>query len=246
MQAEPRDQSRVLQLADLDAHLGRVTHAARTLPQHKRIEELMKARQDVTDTLVEAETVVGDLEAAVRRAEADLVPVRERLARNQARIDDGSVSDGKTLRGLIEEVEHLKRRIGDLEDAELELMEQLETAQAAQVRVAESKTGIESELRAAVAERDEKVQVLAAEAKELQAKRKSQAAEIPEPLLKLYERLRASSGAGAAELKQRRCTGCQLEIPVSDLDGYRKAPANEVLRCVECDRILVRTGQSGL
>ena len=32
---------------------------------------------------------------------------------------------------MVEEVEHLKKRIGDLEDAELEVMEQLETATAA-------------------------------------------------------------------------------------------------------------------
>ena len=33
---------------------------------------------------------------------------------------------------------------------------------------------------------------------------------------------------------------------IADLDAYRRAPANQVLRCVECDRILVRTPESGL
>lgn len=246
MQAEPREQAKVLQLAELDAHVGRITHTARTLPQHKRIEELMKQRQDAIDALVASETRVSDLEAAVRRSEADLVPVRERLSRNQTRIDDGSVTDGKTLRGLIEEVEHLKRRIGDLEDAELELMEQLEAAQSEREQAGQRRTEVETQLRDEVAERDKQVQALAAQAKELQAERAAQVGDVPKPLLDLYERLRAATGAGAAELKQGRCTGCQLQIPVSDLDGYRKSAPNQVLRCVECDRILVRTAHSGL
>ena len=61
-----------------------------------------------------------------------------------------------------------------------------------------------------------------------------------------YERIRAQRGLGAARLARGRCSGCQLEITVSDMDVYRRTPANQVLRCVECDRILVRTPESGL
>lgn len=246
MLAEPGDQRRLLELAEEDADIARLTHQARSLPQHKRIQDLMKARADATDALVEARTVVGDLEAATARAESDLVPVRERLQRNQARIEDGSISDGKVLRGLMEEVEHLRRRISDLEDAELDLMGELEAAQEGQERVAEQKSRIEEQLRADVAERDEQVAALAAEAKQVQVTRDARAKSLSADLLALYEKLRASKGTGAALLQRGHCTGCQLEIPVSDLDGYRKAPVNQVLRCAHCDRILIRTETSGL
>lgn len=246
MLAEPSDQRRLLDLAQEDAEIARLTHQARSLPQHKRIEDLMKARSDATEALVEAGTVVSDLEAATNRAEADLVPVRQRLQRNQTRIDDGSITDGKVLRGLMEEVEHLGRRISDLEDAELELMGELEAAQEGQARVAEQKARIEEQLRTEVAERDRQVATLSAEAKQVQATRAARGKSLPTDLLALYEKLRAAKGTGAALLQRGHCTGCQLEIPVSDLDGYRKAPANQVLRCVQCDRILIRTDQSGL
>ena len=72
------------------------------------------------------------------------------------------------------------------------------------------------------------------------------AALVPAALLAVYEKHRASSGLGAAALRAGRCSGCQLQLNVSDLDTYRRAPANLVLRCVECDRILVRTEESGL
>ena len=92
----------------------------------------------------------------------------------------------------------------------------------------------------------QQVAALAAEAKQVRDTRAARAKSLPDGLLALYEKLRASKGTGAALLQRGRCTGCQLEIPVSDLDRYRKAPANEVLRCAHCDRILIRTDESGL
>ena len=51
---------------------------------------------------------------------------------------------------------------------------------------------------------------------------------------------------GAAALVQRRCSGCQLQVNAADLVRYRHASPDEVLRCEECNRILVRTAESGL
>ena len=98
MLADPADQRTLLTLADLDSEVARVQHTARSLPQHKTIADLMAARQQVTDELIYAVTEVDDLQVAVAKAEADLAPVRARLERDERRIADGSVSDGKVLR----------------------------------------------------------------------------------------------------------------------------------------------------
>ena len=66
-------------------------------------------------------------------------------------------------------------------------------------------------------------------------------------LVALYEKIRASSGGiGAAALRQRRCEGCRLELNHVDINRIRAAADDEVLRCEECRRILVRTAESGL
>jgi len=62
----------------------------------------------------------------------------------------------------------------------------------------------------------------------------------------LYERIRTQKGVGAAELRARQCGGCRLTLNPSDLAVIAKAPVDEVMRCEECSRILVRTGESGL
>ena len=53
-------------------------------------------------------------------------------------------------------------------------------------------------------------------------------------------------GVGAAPLRARRCEGCRMQINASDLGVIAKAPADEVVRCEECQRILVRTSESGI
>ena len=246
MLAEPAAQRTLLRLADLDAETRRVQHAAQTLPQHKSITSLMEARKGVGDELVASENEVDDLTIAVRKAEDDLTPVKERLERNERRVADGSVGDSKVLRSLTEEVEHLKRRIGELEDAQLDLMGALEDATGHRDRIAAQKAEVETRLRDEVAARDEAVSRLRAESQDLHAARGPVAASVPADLLKLYERLLASTGIGAALLQAGRCGGCQLQLTLSDLDMFRKAPANEVVRCTECERILVRTAESGL
>ena len=85
---------------------------------------------------------------------------------------------------------------------------------------------------------------LDAEAGERQRERDALAAELAGPLLDLYEKLRASSGGqGAAALHRGRCEGCHLTLSPIDLDRIKKAPADEVLRCEECRRILVRRAE---
>jgi predicted nucleic acid-binding Zn-ribbon protein len=70
---------------------------------------------------------------------------------------------------------------------------------------------------------------------------------VPDDLLALYDKLRAQKGGvGAAELRQRRCTGCQLNIDNAELAVISAAPDDQVIRCEECQRILVRTPESGL
>lgn len=244
MQADRSAQVQLLRLADLDSEMARVKHQAQSLPQHQRVNSLMEERRRAADNLTAATTNADDLDVAARRAEADLVPVRARLERNQGRIDGGSITDQKVLRGLIDETEHLKGRISDLEDHQLDIMGQAEEAVATREQAAQRKEAVEQELREVVDERDRAVARLQEEAKSIAATRQTVVQTLPAPLLQLYEKLRTSTGLGAARLVRGRCGGCQLELTVADRDRFRRAPEDEVLRCVECDRILVRVEES--
>ena len=95
--------------------------------------------------------------------------------------------------------------------------------------------------------RDGELGEIEAEAADLRDERDRAAATLPPDLLALYERMRGQhDGVGAAALRQHRCEGCRLELNAADLREIAAAPEDEVLRCPECDRLLVRTLESGL
>ena len=95
--------------------------------------------------------------------------------------------------------------------------------------------------------RDAALAEIAEEAGKAQDRRAGVTAEEPADLLALYEKLRAQhGGTGAAALRGGRCQGCHLSLNTVDLNRIRAAAPDEVLRCEECRRILVRTPESGL
>ncbi len=242
MKADPGAQQRLLDLQAVDTAIGQLDHRVKVLPEHALLAQLQTRRQALGQRLVAAETALSDAVAAQAKAEADLAPVRERLRRDEKALDGGTLSDPKTLNSMVEEVAHLKTRISTLEDEELELMETVESAQAETSRIATERTSIEDEMRALVAKRDAAVADLQADLSDRRSVRAALLADLPSPLVDTYEKVRSrSGGVGAATLQGRRCTGCGLEANPSDYERYLAAAQDEVLRCEECDRILVRT-----
>jgi uncharacterized protein len=247
IRADKSAQLRLLDLQTVDTTLAQLDHRRQTLPQHAAITRLQTRRAALASDLVGAETMISDLELEQTKAETDLEPVRERLNRNQVRISNGTVADPKALSSMLEEVSHLKKRISDLEDAELDVMEQLEAAVANRETLRTRIDQVDEDLAETVAERDRQLTALDDESGGLRAERAQIAPQIPADLLALYDKIGANhGGVGAAELRQRRCTGCQLEINAADLRAFSAAPEDEVLRCEECGRILIRTSRSGL
>ncbi|HET7723390.1 MAG TPA: C4-type zinc ribbon domain-containing protein [Propionibacteriaceae bacterium] len=242
MKADPGAQRRLLELQAVDTAIGQLDHRVKILPEHALLAERQTRRQALGQRLVAAETALSDATAAQTKAEADLVPVRERLLRDERAIEGGTITDPKTLKSMVDEIAHLTTRISTLEDEELELMEAVESAQAELTRIQAERTSIEDEMRALMAKRDAAVADLKADLADRRSVRSSLLAELPPALVDSYEKVRArSGGVGAAALQGRRCTGCGIEANPSDYERYLATPPDEVLRCEECDRILVRT-----
>jgi predicted nucleic acid-binding Zn-ribbon protein len=195
---------------------------------------------------VRAETEVRDLEREVKRLEADVDTVRSRATRDQQRLDAGGITARETT-SLEHELQSLARRQGDLEDQELELMERLETAEKALAGASAALEQARAELARAEQLRDDALADIADATTRHEAARSAAAAAVPAPLLSLYERIRTQTGTtGAALLKARQCQGCRIELFGKELAEVRAADADEVVRCDNCGRILVRTAESGL
>jgi len=245
--ASPEAQLRLLELADLDAELGRLEHRRRGLPEHAELSQLEQRDRELHDEVAALQAREGDLKREQSKADADVEQVRSRIARDRTRLDAGQVSSPRELENLQSEIESLLRRQADLEDIELDVMERLEAAQARLKEAAAERAAISSDVEVVTARRD----LALAELTELTGKaadrRSAVVADEPADLIELYERLRTQhGGVGAAALRRGRCEGCHLSLNTVDLNAIRAAAPDDVVRCEECRRILVRTDESGL
>jgi predicted nucleic acid-binding Zn-ribbon protein len=244
--ADPAAQLRLLDLQVADTVLAQLEHRRETLPELAVIADREAGLARLDSDRVRAQTEVSDLDREQRRLEADVDQVRLRAARDQQRMQSGSVP-AKELESLQHEVQSLARRQSELEDTVLELMESHEEADARLAAVQADIARLTAERDDAVTARNAAVAEIDAAAADRLAARDALSAGLPDDLRTLYEKVRASAGGvGAAPLRHRRCEGCRLELAGSELRAARAAAPEEVLRCENCRRILVRTPESGL
>ena len=244
--APKQDQLRLLDVQAVDTRLAQIAHRRRTLPQIAELAALEGRAAELRDQLVGAQTLAGDVQRELTKAEADVELVRQRAARDQARLQAGQ-GGHKELGSLQHEIATLQRRQSELEDTELEIMERLETVTAEVERLSAEQSALQAQVDEVTVARQAQERELDAERDQLVQQRGAGVTGVDEPLLALYEKVReANGGIGAAMLRARRCEGCRLELNPQDLQRIRAAAEDEVVRCEECGRILVRTAESGL
>ncbi|PPF20591.1 MULTISPECIES: zinc ribbon domain-containing protein [unclassified Rathayibacter] len=244
MKASPAHQRELLTLASLDTRGAQLRHALATLPQIARIQAMQARDNETRRSLAERTGRLEDVRTELGRIESDVGVVEKRLTRDRDRLQTASAA--KDIAALESEITSLVKRRGDLEDIELTLMERIE--------------GIESEVAAAQAERDEVVASLGtlaeerdAQAEKLRDKQEALARDradlvttLPEDLVELYEKQRARYGVGAALLRGKVSEGSGVALTESDLSWIRASAPDEVVLCPDSGCILVRGEESTL
>jgi predicted nucleic acid-binding Zn-ribbon protein len=244
VKAAPEAQRRLLDLQAIDTALAQLAHRRKSLPELAQIDAIARELSALDDQRVRAQVAVDDLDRDIARFEKDIDQVRSRKDRDQTRLNAGGAM--REIEGLQHELATLNRRQSELEDAELELMEQRETAEQALTAVQKQLSEAAERRAAAERRRDEAFAEIDKEQEFRTGARAPLAADLPADLLALYDKIRTDSGLGAALVRSGRCGGCRIELYGADLARVKSAPADEVVRCEECRRIMVRTAESGL
>ena len=195
------------------------------------------------DSAVLRRTEASDLQREVSKLEDEVERVRDRARRDADVLESGSAVSARQLTDLEHEITSLRRRQSDLEDAQLELMERVEQAEAAQAEAEALRDRLASEATDAKDQATAAMGALESAYRAARGRRNELAGEIPEDLQSLYDKIRANTGIGAAEFAGNECGGCRLQMIPADLAAVKAAPIDEVVRCEECGRILVRTEQ---
>jgi len=233
-------QNLLIELQKIDTTIISCGVRLANLPEIEQIKAIHKRLEDAAIELKVVETELEDVSIDLRRSEVDVEAVVDRMKKDEARLNSGTASP-KELEQTQHELATLAKRKAELEDGELEIMMRFDSVKKRLDELASDEVGLKQlELELNVRLENSKSEINS----ELESAKAARAALVPQietSLFDLYEKVRSSAnGIGAAFLIGNKCDGCHLEINAIERERIKGLDAEEVLRCEECRRILVR------
>ena len=237
MKATPQHQETLLELNRIDLQLRR---NQKQIDEINRGEQVQAQRQLLlanSERLLVARNELDALELELTRAETDLKLVEGRIAKDETRLQQSS--NQKDVQGMQSELQSLAKRKGELEDAELVLLERkdeilanLKTIEFERAEIQKTLEILESEQTSGLAKLNSGQQLL----REDRARNLGLlTAEVSEHYEKLFSR-----GVGVGRLDGLICDACGMTLSGDSIDDVRNTPADELAHCGECGAILVR------
>jgi predicted nucleic acid-binding Zn-ribbon protein len=231
----------LLAVQEHDTTADQIEHRLRNLPARKELDAAVAEVAKLDARSVEIEASKHELVRSQQRLEDEIATLGDKAKQHDTTLYSGTIANPRELQSLQDEIAALKRRIGQLEDQELELMEQIEPLDADLARLGDERSALDDRataLRAAIAEEEV---ALEADLAGVQAERADVATQVEPELLAEYEVLRPKAGGIAiARLVGGSCGGCHLSLSAMEIDRIKRLPPEEPARCEECGRLLAR------
>ena len=240
MKAAVEQQSALMELQRIDSAIMAANNRLKNLPEHEQIKAIQTRLAAGAAELAVAEAELADVAIDLRRSEVDVEQVADRMKKDEVRLAAGTGSP-KDLETLQHELVTLAKRKAELEDGELEIMMRHDAAKEKVATLKSDEEGlVKLELELNIRIENAKTEI-AQEIALRQSERTLVLPKIGSELLDLYTKIAAKEGGvGAALLVGNKCDGCHLAINAIEVERIKTLASDEVLRCEECRRILVR------
>jgi predicted nucleic acid-binding Zn-ribbon protein len=226
----------VFRLEQLDSTLEGRTAALRDLQRRRQRNVELEAAHTLLEEL-ERQRVT--LMAESRAADADLAETEARITRTRGRLYGGTIVDSRELASLEHELAHLAPQRDAREERCLDLMEQIDTLNAALTTQREEVERQERAWEQAKPRLASEARELSEQITTLRADREPLAASLDPQSLSLYTRLRASLGHAVAPISNGVCGACRVSLPPRDIQHAR---GSTLAICPNCRRILYSAG----
>lgn len=231
----------LLDVQEHDTTLDQLVHRQRTLPARAQLAGVMAEIAKVASRTAEVESARRDLARDQQRLEDEIASIGAKAEQHEKNLYGGGVSNPRELQAMQDEIASLQRRISQLEDQELEVMERIEPLEADLAQLTGQQAALDEQaagLRAGIAEDEVAIdEQLAA----VRAERDALVAGVEAELLAEYEQVRKQSGGVAiARLVSGHCGGCHLALSAVEVDRIKHLPPDAPAHCEECGRLLAR------
>lgn len=215
---------------------------SRLLDRRRELERLPQDEQRAKAKLANDQAQVAKAreglqtnELAVKKVELDVQTRRTTILRLKTQQFETRKND--EFQALGHEITRYEKDVDALETQELELME---TADGLRKQLADAQQALAATQKLVdedLAQLGERRGRLEAEVEELKAERAKLAAEVPDSILPLYERLlKTKAGVAVSPLKDGRCGGCHMKLVTATV--VKVQSGTQVAQCEDCGRIL--------
>jgi predicted nucleic acid-binding Zn-ribbon protein len=237
MKATSEHQSTLLELSRIDLQLRR---NQKSIDEITRGEEVLAQRQLLlanSERLLVARNELDALELELVRAETDLNLVETRIAKDEQLLQQSS--NQKDVQGIQSQLQALAKRRGELEDAELVLLERKDEIGASLQSINDERAEIQTVLATLETQQTAGLAKLTSGQQLLREDRARNMSQLSSELAEHYEKLFAR-GVGVGRLDGLVCDACGMTLGGDSLESVRNTPADELAHCGECGAILVR------
>jgi len=228
-----KEQLRLLeQLQDIDNQID--VHESNLARLPLEIQDIARNLVVIRRDIAEGGTKSAAIEKELRRKEQELATEQEKIKRSERRLL--GIKNQKEYNALSREVKLGKKVAGEIEDAILEFMNELEGVKKTCERKEREYAEFESTLLARKAEAEQ----LTAQANEalvsLREGREKIVSVLDSDFLKRYAIVRKARGSAVAEMQSGSCTACHMAVPPQL--NIRVLKQEEMITCPNCHRIL--------
>lgn len=238
--ATPAEQRRLYDLQQVDTAIRQLQHRRANLPEQRALDSNAELLVAIAAEYAGSTERLDRLERQQRWHEAEIATVDTRRKTEDGRMYSGQITSERELEALRSELSSLRGRKSDLEDALLEIMEQREELESLVASLQERHAELSAAVTTLTDERDAAASDIDAELAARADDRKAMAAELPGPVVGLYDQLRQrKDGVAVAELRGRTCSGCRLTLTAVEYEDTLDAVRSGLGRCEQCGRILV-------
>jgi predicted nucleic acid-binding Zn-ribbon protein len=201
--------------ATIRSQMTRLQASLASNPEAERLEERRSA----------AEAARRSTELQLRAREREVEDRRTRVRGRE-----------RELMKLQQEIDHLKATVGEEEDAELLLMEQLETLETEETRLGRELTALRERSEAAAPELQSQLKQLEAELVHVETDREEYWSELPADWKQAYRRVQSRTVDPIAQVVGNQCQACHVSVTSSGMQSVRRGA---LLQCDNCGRLLV-------
>jgi predicted nucleic acid-binding Zn-ribbon protein len=221
-------------LQQVDSRLDQIQSRLQTIQTALAESAELKAARE---RLEQAQAALHAVEKTLKQAEIDAQAQRIKLEQAEASLYGGNIKNPKELKDLEKDVDSLKRRLGELEDVQLGVMLEIESAREDIQKAQDDYNTVHGQVIGQNAALQTEQDTLHKEREGAQAKRLATVSGIDAPSLALYESLREKRrGVAVAAVSENSCEVCGASMPPGHAQSVRTS--SQLVHCPMCGRIL--------